>query len=154
MKTSLFSTSYALVLIVASFLVSGQIEAASSGNDSAKNQTGQEQNADKDVARHPRFENDRKQLIVDFYKKESQHNRCPPGLAKKNNGCNPPGKVKQWQEGRNLPSDVNYSRVPDEVLKLLGQPQHGYHYGMLDSDILLLMDVSELVIDAITDLDQ
>ena len=32
--------------------------------------------------------------------------RCPPGLAKKHNGCMPPGQAKKWQMGRPLPPEV------------------------------------------------
>lgn len=40
---------------------------------------------------------------------------CPPGLAKRNNGCTPPG---QWRRGDRLPSSwvgqyVRYSQLPD-----------------------------------------
>lgn len=40
---------------------------------------------------------------------------CPPGLAKRNNGCVPPG---QWRRGDRLPTNwggqyVRYSQLPD-----------------------------------------
>lgn len=40
---------------------------------------------------------------------------CPPGLAKRNNGCVPPG---QWRRGDHLPTNwnggyVRYSQLPD-----------------------------------------
>jgi hypothetical protein len=30
---------------------------------------------------------------------------CPPGLAKKHNGCMPPGQAKKWQIGHQLPRE-------------------------------------------------
>lgn len=36
-------------------------------------------------------------------------NNCPPGLAKKNNNCLPPGQAKrQFAQGQRLPSGYNY----------------------------------------------
>jgi len=36
-------------------------------------------------------------------------NNCPPGLAKKNNGCLPPGQAKRmFREGQRVPNGYNY----------------------------------------------
>jgi hypothetical protein len=36
-------------------------------------------------------------------------NACPPGLAKKNNGCLPPGQAKrQFAQGQRIPGGYNY----------------------------------------------
>jgi hypothetical protein len=56
--------------------------------------------------------------------------------------------------GQHLPNDVNYSALPANLSVLLGEPQAGYHYGMIDSDILLLLDATEMVVDAIYNLGQ
>ena len=38
-----------------------------------------------------------------YYRTEYVAGRCPPGLAKKDNGCLPPGQAKkQWEIGRPL----------------------------------------------------
>lgn len=38
---------------------------------------------------------------------------CPPGLAKKNNGCLPPGQAsKLYAVGQRLPSSLRYYNVP------------------------------------------
>jgi len=40
---------------------------------------------------------------------------CPSGLAKKNNGCLPPGQAKkQFAVGERLPSSYNYYNVPEQ----------------------------------------
>lgn len=44
-------------------------------------------------------------------------NSCPPGLAKKDNGCMPPGQAKRlFREGQRIPGGYNYytdySRIP------------------------------------------
>lgn len=37
---------------------------------------------------------------------------CPPGLAKKNNGCLPPGQAKKLNRGDRLPSYLSRYNVP------------------------------------------
>jgi len=37
---------------------------------------------------------------------------CPPGLAKKNNGCMPPGQAKKWQRGDRISGDYIVIRDP------------------------------------------
>ena len=45
-----------------------------------------------------------------YYRREFVAGNCPPGLAKKNNGCLPPGQVNRaWAVGQSLPPD----REPD-----------------------------------------
>ena len=46
-------------------------------------------------------------------------NNCPPGLAKKNNGCLPPGQAKRmFREGQRVPNGYNYytdySNIPEQ----------------------------------------
>lgn len=38
---------------------------------------------------------------------------CPPGLAKKNNGCLPPGQARKLGLGDRLPSYLSQYNVPD-----------------------------------------
>ncbi|RWR53174.1 excinuclease ABC subunit A [Sinirhodobacter ferrireducens] len=38
---------------------------------------------------------------------------CPPGLAKKNNGCMPPGQAKKWQRGDRIVGDYIVIHDPD-----------------------------------------
>lgn len=49
----------------------------------------------------------------------SSYRNCPPGLAKKNNGCQPPGQAKKrWARGQRVPYGYNgytsYDRIPRE----------------------------------------
>src|SRR5687767_14329211 len=39
-------------------------------------------------------------VVREYYDTEYRRGHCPPGLAKKNNGCMPPGQAKKWQVGR------------------------------------------------------
>ena len=51
-----------------------------------------------------RFGDQHRRIIAEYYGGQMQPGRkCPPGLAKKNNGCMPPGQAKKWGMGRPLP---------------------------------------------------
>lgn len=78
--------------------------------------------------------------------------RCPPGLAKKNNGCLPPGQAKKWAVGQPLPVGVTVYPVPRAVLVQLPPPPSGYKYVRVATDILLIAVGTSMVVDAISDL--
>ncbi|HSV34111.1 MAG TPA: hypothetical protein VLI46_01080 [Ramlibacter sp.] len=78
--------------------------------------------------------------------------RCPPGLAKKNNGCMPPGQAKKWSVGQPLPVGVVYYAVPQPVLLHLPPVPVGYRYVSVASDILLIAVGSQMVVDGISGL--
>lgn len=77
---------------------------------------------------------------------------CPPGLAKKNNGCMPPGQAKKWAVGQPLPRDVVFYELPRELVVRLTPPPSGYRYIRAAADILLIATGTGMVIDAIEDL--
>lgn len=97
---------------------------------------------------------DRQRTIIrDYYTGEYQATgHCPPGLAKKNNGCMPPGQAKKWVIGRPLPRDVIFYDLPPAVLVNLGAPPPGYRFVRVASDILLITIGTGMVIDAINGL--
>jgi len=74
---------------------------------------------------------------------------CPPGLAKKNNGCMPPGLVKKYTVGKQLPEDVAASALTDVLRDVLGVPPRGRKYVQVDNDVLLIEEGTRLVLDAI-----
>lgn len=81
-----------------------------------------------------------------------QGRNCPPGLAKKNNGCLPPGQAKKYAVGQPLPRDVVWYPVPRPVVVQLPVAPVGYRYVRVGNDILLLSPQSALVVDVITGL--
>lgn len=96
---------------------------------------------------------DRERSVVrDYYAGEFRSGRCPPGLAKKNNGCMPPGQAKKWRIGHRLPSDVVYYDLPASIVVRLGAPPSGHRYIRVAADILLIAVGTGMVIDAIEDL--
>lgn len=54
---------------------------------------------------------------------------CPPGLAKKNNGCLPPGQAKKMAVGSRLPSHLTRYNVPAEYQdRYFDNRDHSYRY--------------------------
>jgi hypothetical protein len=60
---------------------------------------------------------------------------CPPGLAKKNNGCLPPGQAKKlYNIGQRWPGSYgyrwNYDQIPYDLRTQYGfNPNYRYYYG-------------------------
>jgi Ni/Co efflux regulator RcnB len=96
---------------------------------------------------------DRQRAIAnDYYVGQFRAGHCPPGLAKKHNGCLPPGQAKKWRIGYPLPRDVVYYDVPSALVVELGRPPQGYRYVRVASDILLIAVGTHMVVDALQDL--
>lgn len=98
------------------------------------------------------FTDSQRRAVVDYYEPRFRAGNCPPGLAKKNNGCLPPGQAKQWRKGAPLPHDVVYYPVPDGISVRLGLPPSGHKFVRVATDILLIAVGTGMVIDAIDDL--
>jgi Ni/Co efflux regulator RcnB len=97
---------------------------------------------------------DRQRVVIrDYYAGQFRAGQCPPGLAKKHNGCVPPGQARQWAIGRTLPSDVVFYDLPPQVMVQLGAPLPGYRFVRVASDILMIAIGTGMVVDAIQDLD-
>jgi hypothetical protein len=102
------------------------------------------------VSRH--FEDRHRTIVREYYVTEYRSGHCPPGLAKKNNGCMPPGQARKWSIGHSLPRDVIFYEVPSALVVRIGTPPPGYRYVRVAADILLIAVGTGMVIDAITDL--
>ena len=88
-----------------------------------------------------------------YYRTEYNAGRCPPGLAKKGNGCMPPGQAKkQWEIGRPLPSEVYYEPLPQGLLVQLSPAPAGYQYVRVANDILMMAVGTRLIAGAVADL--
>jgi Ni/Co efflux regulator RcnB len=96
---------------------------------------------------------DRHRTIVhDYYSEQHRRGHCPPGLAKKDNGCQPPGQAKKWTVGQPLPRDVIFHDLPPELARQFDRPSAGQRYVRVASDILLIAGANGTVIDAIQNL--
>jgi len=104
----------------------------------------------KGKAKH--FDDDKRSYVRSYYDEQFRGGHCPPGLAKKHNGCMPPGQAKKWRVGRPLPQDVVIYDVPPALVVRIGAPPPGYRYVRVASDILLIAVGTKVVADAIVDL--
>ncbi|MBL8506665.1 MAG: RcnB family protein [Methylobacillus glycogenes] len=98
------------------------------------------------------FSNDQRTVVHEYYHRQYTKGHCPPGLAKKNNGCLPPGQAKKWRKGYPLPRDVIYYDLPPVIIARLDPPPRGYKYVRVAADILMIAIGTGMVIDAIEDL--
>lgn len=73
---------------------------------------------------------------------------CPPGLAKRDNGCLPPGHAKRYTVGETLPEDVGYQLITDLLKYGLSQPDGDWLYYLVDGDILKIADATFAVLEA------
>lgn len=119
------------------------------GKKGGKNSNG---SADVNISIGAYFGGSQRQAAHDYYGSKFKSAHCPPGLAKKNNGCQPPGQAKKWSKGHALPSNVTYYSVPGTLITRLGPPPAGYKYVRVASDILLITIGTSMVIDAIENL--
>ena len=104
------------------------------------------------VKRGEHFGDQQRVIVRNYYHEQFRAGRCPPGLAKKRNGCMPPGQAKKWTIGRPLPRDVIFYEVPQELIVQIGAPPPGYRYVRVATDILLIAIGTAMIVDAIQDL--
>lgn len=124
-------------------------------NDKHDNQKGGHDAGDKsshDGGKRDHFGDTHRVAVREYYDGQYRSGRCPPGLAKKHNGCMPPGQAKKWHVGKNLPQNVVYYTVPQSLVVQIGRPPSGYRYVRVDSDILLMAIGTRMIVDSIQNL--
>jgi len=172
MKTTKIKTGRALALLVVGLLATAGAMAekpdwAGGGNPAqgagygASNQAREGRNGnpaqnanDRPVRVGAYFVDTQRAAVSTYYGEQSRAGRCPPGLAKKNNGCMPPGQARKWAVGQPLPRDVVYYSLPQSLVVQLGVPPPEHRYVRVASDILLIAVGTGMVVDAIQDLGQ
>ena len=171
MKKIGLKTNCALALVIAGILAAGQAVAdkpswagsgkGEKGEHREKSEQGRQRDGDgrarRDDARssakmREHFGERHRTIVHEYYSEQFRSGRCPPGLAKKHNGCMPPGQARKWIIGRPLLRDVIYYEVPPALVVQFGRPPTGYRYVRVASDILLIALGTGMVIDAIQDL--
>lgn len=146
--------SVAALFLASGFLFAGT--AAAAPNERAE-RNGNEASAQRDSVASPQghsFDTHQRSVVRDYFAQEYRAGRCPPGLAKKNNGCNPPGQVKQWERGQPLPADVTWHALSRELETLLGRAPAGHRYASVDDSILLIELGTQVVVDVVQALQQ
>ena len=165
MKRIGFHTSFPLVILIVGTLVATPALAdkpawAGASDKGETKGKGHARDRDKELDRAPEqrstamshFSDRHRVVIRDYYEGQFHAGRCPPGLAKKRNGCMPPGQAKKWHIGRPLPRDVVFYNLPQALVVEIGPPPNGYRYVRVAADILLIAVGTGMVIDAIQDL--
>jgi Ni/Co efflux regulator RcnB len=102
--------------------------------------------------RREQFGEHHRVVLTEYYGQQFRSGRCPPGLAKKHNGCMPPGQARKWHTGQYLPQNVVYYSVPQTLVLQFGPPPSGHRYVRVGSDILLIAIGSRMIVDAIQDM--
>lgn len=100
---------------------------------------------------HKVFVTDRDRVTVySFYRTEFVSGRCPPGLARKDNGCLPPGQARRlWMLGTPLPPAVTFYPLPAPLLAQLTPAPEGYQYVRIDNDILLMTLGTRVIVESV-----
>lgn len=98
------------------------------------------------------FGGDDRRIVSEYYGTQMRKGKCPPGLAKKNNGCLPPGQAKKWQRGQPLAQDIRYYELPKELRVRLPAPPPNHRYVQVAGDILMIAVGSSIVVNAMEDI--
>ena len=163
-----------LALAIASLLVAGPALSKGKGDDDNEHGNGNgngkhsqkfENKQDKREAKEDRkaekrerkeiqpgtYFNDQQRTVVREYYVQNYSNgkKCPPGLAKKNNGCMPPGQVRNWAVGQPVPRGVTVYSVPQPVIVQLPPAPYGYRYARIGGDVVLVQQQNNLIVDII-----
>lgn len=77
----------------------------------------------------------------------AQPKSCPPGLAKRDNGCLPPGQAKRLAVGEILPEGIAYSLITDLAQYGLPTPNGDWLYYLVDGDILRVADATFTILE-------
>lgn len=88
--------------------------------------------------------------IIKNYMRAELQTHCPPGLAKKDPPCIPPGQAKKYRVGYPLTDDIVFYPLERSLLRRLDPLPRGYSYVRVDKDVLLIAEASKKVIDAVT----
>ena len=114
--------------------------------DKAEKPTGKPQGGQVTVV----FSGSQRESVRQYFVQQHGRGNCPPGLAKKQNGCLPPGQAKKrYVIGRPLPPGIVVVDLPPELFVRIGAAPAGYRYGILDGDLVKLAVGTMLVVDAI-----
>ena len=103
-----------------------------------------------DVSIQVTFGEDGRAHVRSHYRNEYAAQPCPPGLAKKRNGCLPPGQAKKrYAKGDIIPDEIVLSPIPGRLEVRLKPLPRGYVYRYVDGQVLVVAEAAKKVIDAV-----
>jgi len=135
------SRGMAAFVVAAAVLAAAPAFAKDHGEDKHDKHEKQHRHDDDHVQVHPGayFTEGHREFAHRYYVEHYGDGRhCPPGLAKKHNGCMPPGHARNWVVGQPLPPGVVVYAVPQPVLVQLPPAPVGYQYSRVGADITLM----------------
>ncbi len=143
-----------LALVAACVLASCTVFAAP--NERAANRSGDNSESHDEAGseRKHRFDDHQRTVVQDYFVRQHREGKCPPGLAKKHNGCLPRGQAMKWQVGQALPAETNWYELSRALAIQLGEAPTGYRYAAVEENILLVELGTMLVVDVIQALTQ
>ncbi|MCB1971771.1 MAG: hypothetical protein H6851_13835 [Geminicoccaceae bacterium] len=99
---------------------------------------------------HGVFDQAVRERVRGYYATEARGGHCPPGLARKNNGCLPPGQAgKRYEVGEILPADVRIGSLPRRLRDSLPPPPEDSYYGVVDGAIVRVGRATGKVLEAV-----
>ena len=163
------NTRHLIALAIASILLAGPAFAKGKGDDdekggnkhsqkSEKHEDKDERKANKKAEKRERedikqgayFNDQQRTFAREYYTTTYKDGkRCPPGLAKKNNGCLPPGQARNWTVGQPVPRNVTVYSVAQPVVRMLPTAPVGYRYARIGGDIVLVQQSNNVIVDII-----
>lgn len=120
------------------------------GQESGKNNKHSGSKKNKQSRNTIGIENNDRETIRNYMQDHRHRYFCPPGLAKKNNGCLPPGQAKKYEIGKALPADVTYELLPYSLRRNLQPLPSGYQYVRVENDVLLMSKTDKTIADIVT----
>jgi hypothetical protein len=96
------------------------------------------------------FRVDQRDHVRGYFVEKHGRGKCPPGLAKKNQQCLPPGQLKKrYFVGQPVPQEIEIRAVPEDLVVIIGPPPSGYRYGLIDGDVVEVTVTTRVVVDFI-----
>jgi len=140
---------FVAIVVALSLAVSIPLSAQGKGKGKAQGK-GDEKGKAQDAHVTVIFSDTQRGAVRTYFADTYGRGNCPPGLAKKNNGCLPPGQAKKrYIVGQRLPKGVVIVDLPAALSTRIGAAPAGYRYGIVDGDLVKLAIGTMLVVDAI-----
>lgn len=94
------------------------------------------------------FIGDRDRVVLDDYVRRHYRAHCPPGLAKKNPPCIPPGQARKLAAGTILERG-SYERLPHNIVERLTPPPYNGMYVRVDKNVYLIDQGTRKILDGV-----
>lgn len=94
------------------------------------------------------FHDEDRARVNRYYRHRIGYRSCPPGLAKKYNGCLPPGQHRNFARGEYIPANYVIQPVPNALLLQMYPAPANTTYGMSDNNLYLISQLTRQVLDS------